>query len=296
METERSKFNKPAQGRGGKDSTKTVLTAAGVVAVGAAGAAVAATEWDNEVPADELPLEATPVEIAEEPAAEQTLQTAQTTQQSSPAQEIQPVDGGQTGSPATGQGQQTQEDPDKDDEPYSSIDDVDPDLIAQEITAVEIDPNDVDVADVLTIDNIDTFYFEDGSQMPVALVHTEDNAQYLMVDVDDDMTFDVICDLEGNPITQVEGSLTMSDVIDMFDETGGELAFNTEQIEQELAGTGDSAVDIIDTSGLAMVHAVPVTDEEFGEPSTEEETGGSETDDLAETETDEDDTIGELDA
>lgn len=294
METERSKFNKPAQGRGGKDSTKTVLTAAGVVTVGAAGAAVAATEWDNEELVEAQPVDTVAEDNVLDAAATQATQAAQPThqQQSSPVQEIQPVDNGQTSSTTTEEYQGTQEEPNKDDEPYNSVDDVDPDLIAQEITAVEIDPNDVDVADVLTIDNIDTYHFEDGSEMPVALVHTEDNAQYLMVDINDDMTFDMIYDLQGNPIAQVEGSLTMSDVIDMFDETGGELAFNAEQIEQELAGTGDSTVDIIDTSDLAMVHAV--SEEEFGEAQSEDEDEISEAEELAEAEASEEETTEEL--
>ena len=127
------------------------------------------------------------------------------------------------------------------------IDDVDPDLIAQELTAVEIDPNDVDVADIIQIDNVSTYYNPDGSEMPIAMVHTQDGAQFMMVDVDNDMTFDVITDLEGNPIVQVDGNLTFSDVEDMMDETGGELAYNPERDDQELANGEDPEDGILDT-------------------------------------------------
>ena len=83
--------------------------------------------------------------------------------------------------------------------------------------------------------------------MQVASIHTQDGGQFLMVDVDNDMTFDVITDLEGNPIVQVDSNLTFSDVEDMMDETGGELAYNAEQDEQELAYGGDPEDGILDT-------------------------------------------------
>ena len=304
METERNKFNKPSQAKGGKDSTKIVLTAAGATAVGAA-AAVAANEWNNDVPDKPEPAEPATNENAQEANAEGTAQQQAQQgsngnsggQQSQPDHEIHPVDNGQTvgqasvqpsgDAPVQPDNPVVQHDTTPDDVPYDPIDDVDPDLIAQEITAVEIDPNDVDVADMVVIDNIDTIYLEDGSEVPVATVHTEDNGQYLMVDIDDDMTFDMILDMEGNPVAQVDGNLTMSDVLDMYDETGGELAYNAEQIEQELAGSDNPEIDIIDTSDLAAV--TPVSDEEFAEDGSDDDDGN----DLADADTGNEEMIDE---
>ena len=225
METKRNIFNEKPQKKGGKDVTNVVLTAAGATVVGAGGA-LGATELLNDGRTDEDDLE------IEEVDDEQTAQTEdkpeeQPEQQAQPQQpvnpqpaqdpnEIQPVDnntvaGNQqpTDSPAQNNevGQQT-----GGNTPDPALNDVDPNAIAQEITATEVDPNDVDVADMVSVDNVDTMYFDDGSEMPVAAVHTSDGGQYLMIDVDNDMTFDVITDLEGNPLVAVDGNLTMSDI------------------------------------------------------------------------------------
>lgn len=314
MDTERLKLGKPAQAKGGKDSTKIVLTAAGAVAAGTA-AAVAANEWINDAPEEQPQTQVATEEDAQQTTTEQTSQqegqqgagnnNGQPNQQTDT--EIQPVDNNQTveqTSNATPQNNETgQTHPNEDDPAYDSVDDVDPDLVALEIIGEEIDPNDVDVADMVIIDNVDTIYMEDGTEVPVAVVHDENNDQYLMVDIDDDMTFDTILDMEGNPIASVDGNLTMSDVLDMFDESGEELAYNAEQIEQELAGSEDPGQDIIDTNDLAMldredaegmasITAIP--EEEF-----EEGVDDSESDDdteLAETDSDEGDMIDGFDA
>ena len=68
-----------------------------------------------------------------------------------------------------------------------------------------------------------------------------------MVDVDNDLTFDVITDLEGNPINAVESNLTMSDIEDMYDTSGDYLAFNESQNEKELSLGGNPEDDILVT-------------------------------------------------
>ncbi len=163
-----------------------------------------------------------------------------------------------------------------------------PDLIAQEITATEIDPNDVDLADIVTVDDVDTLYFEDGSEMPVAAFHTPDGGEYLMVDVDNDMVFDVVTDLEGNPVTAVEGNMTMSDIEDMMDETGEELALNPEQDDKELAWGEDPEDGIVDTDadGNYLAYNDRATsdeddwDDEEQEEIPEEEDADDEDDDM----------------
>lgn len=336
MDTERSKFKKDSQAKGGKDSTKIKLTAAGVVAagVGAGAGTAAATAWNNEGPHHEEPVQQPQEEISEN---NTNGQDAQEVQQNSSSQqgttstttgsqqtitEVHPVDSNQTTDvsqpeePAnvsdtiTNDIDTVVEEPLKDDEtPYDAdIDDVDPDLIVQGILTEEVDPNDVDVADVVTIDFIDTMYFEDGSEMPVAIVHTEDNEQYVMVDLDDDMTFDMIFDLEGNPIAPVDGNLTMSDVLDMFDETGDALAYDPQLTEQELIGSENPEQDIVDTTNgdLAMAdreHSgematiTAVSEDDYGDDDYDTNEG-DEDGDLAEADEDADDSdmIDDLDA
>lgn len=295
METKRNIFNEKPQKKGGKDVTNVVLTAAGATVVGAGGA-LGATELLNDGRTDEDDLEIEEVDDeqtaqVEDKPEEQPQQPAQPQQpvNPQPAQdpnEIQPVDnnnvaGNQqpTDSPAQNNevGQQT-----GGNTPDPSLNDVDPNAIAQEITATEVDPNDVDVADMVSVDNVDTMYFEDGSEMPVAAVHTSDGGQYLMIDVDNDMTFDVITDLEGNPLVAVDGNLTMSDIEDMMDESGGALAYNPDRDEMELANGENPEDGIVDTEGgdLAMADRTGDVEEEE-EDLMDELTDDMQDDDLA---------------
>ena len=272
METKRNKFNEQPQKKGGKDMTNVVLTAAGASIVGAGGALGAAEllndgktdeeELDIQMVDEELEQEELTAQV-EDNAEEQAQQTAaqhtaqnQNQQPVHEPEEMQPVDNGAVvadngnTAPSGNNGQQTGNETPAD----PALDDVDPNLIAQEITTVEVDPNDVDVADMISVDSVGTAYTEDGHEMGAAAVHTSDGGQYLMIDVDNDMTFDVITDLEGNPVVAVDGNLTMSDIEDMMDDTGGELAFDPGRDEMELAGGENPENGIVDTEDdyLAM--------------------------------------------
>jgi hypothetical protein len=223
--------------------------------------------------------------------------------------EIQPVDNGNVGpqqeetQPQETQPQETQQqehatndiDPQPDDiDPM--LDDVDPYQIAQEITATEIDPNDVDIADLVQVDYLDTMYFEDGSEMPVALFHTPDGEEYLMVDIDNDLTFDLVTDLEFNPLVAVDGNMTLSDIEDMMDETGDVLAYNPEQDELELMHGENPEADIVNTEDGYLAMADREADEEEIDQSIWDENDDEDEDPEAE----EDDELladaGDLDA
>lgn len=241
-------FSNGLQKKGGKDSTRVILTAAGATTVAAAAAGAAVLLDDEEKVEEPVDVQEQTTEDAEAATTQQSQQTTQQQTATTETDEIQPVASQSDEIQPTGDvggNQQTSDNTNNGEQ--NIIDDVDPDLIAQEITAVEIDPNDVDVADMIEIDGIDTLYGDDGSEMSVAAVHTQDGGQYLMVDVDNDMTFDVITDLEGNPIVQVDSNLTYSDVEDMMDETGNELAYNPDRDEQELANGEDPEDGILDT-------------------------------------------------
>ena len=201
----------------------------------------------------------------------QTVQT-DTTGQTAQTDTVQPTDGGQT-DVTTNDVPAGQSTGGHDNNP--AIDDVNPDLIAQEITATEVDPNDVDIPDMVYVDDIDTLFFEDGSEMPVAMVHTPDGGEYLMVDVDNDLTFDVVTDLEGNPVTAVEGNMTLSDLEDMMDDTGDVLAYDPEQDDRELIYGEDPEEGIVDTDAdgnyLAYNDRGSSDDREDDEEEAEEE-------------------------
>ena len=142
----------------------------------------------------------------------------------------------------------------------NEIDEVIPDEIAQELTS-EIDENDIDGSGIFDVSAIETHYDEQGNELQVAMIQTPDGGQFLMVDLDNDMAFDVITDLEGNPVSQVEASLTMSDVEDMLDETGGYMA-PTEHDSVELAQEVNvEEVDVVNTDGSGTDIAALESDE-----------------------------------
>lgn len=86
-------------------------------------------------------------------------------------------------------------------------DEVNPDEIAEAIIAEEqIDPADIDMADVIDFDEIGTVYTVGGESYTAASFHDSVGNQLVMVDVDDDGVFDIITDMEGNPITDGAGN------------------------------------------------------------------------------------------
>ncbi len=244
MDTQKNKFSNGTQKKGGKDVTRMVLTASGGVAVGAAGAAGAAALNQSEAlvepeKEEDLSIQAEQAQVVQEQPAQQVVTPSKPPVSSD---EIQPIDNSSN----------IQTEPVNNNQPVendvdSTIDNVDPTLIAEEITATEIDPNDNDMADMINVDMVDTLYVEDGTEMPVALFHTPDGGEFLMVDLNNDLTFDVVTDLEGNPVLAVESNLTMSDIEDMMDDSGNMLAFNEEQNNIELAQGGNPEDDIIAT-------------------------------------------------
>ena len=246
METKLSNSEENKRKKGGYDATRVVLTAAGAsLAGGAAGAVGTAAYIDSQTP--------THVVIDEEGDDEQDTgrQHAENTVEENETHQTPPRNDNEA-NPTTDEQQaeaqqQTPTDGGNQTPPVSdNIDQVNPDLVAQQVIE-EVDPNDVDRENIVQVDAVETMYDVEGNEMQVASVHTPDGGQFLMIDVDNDMVFDVITDLEGNPITQVDGGIAMSDIEDMMDDTGGYLA-PTEADDMELAmGEQVTAVDVINT-------------------------------------------------
>jgi hypothetical protein len=121
---------------------------------------------------------------------------------------------------------------------------VNPDEIAEAIISEEqIDPNDIDLANVVNFDEIGTVYTVDGESHTAAAFHDNEGNQLMMVDVDGDDVFDLIYDDSGEAIAEVPGKLTVDDAqIDIADD-GTYLAhndssntseFGSDTIEQDL--------------------------------------------------------------
>ena len=87
--------------------------------------------------------------------------------------------------------------------------DVDPDIIAEAIISEdEIDPNDIDPADVINFNEIGVVYTVDGDTYTAASFHDPDGNELMMVDGDE--IFDVITTPDGDIITDANG-MTVSD-------------------------------------------------------------------------------------
>lgn len=123
---------------------------------------------------------------------------------------------------------------------------VNPDDVADAIIAEEeIDPNDIDMADVVNFEEIGTVYNVDGSSYTAATFSDPDGNQLVMVDIDGDNTFDVIqdpetgaqlCDSEGNVISP---NLTTDDAEIAIDDTTGYLASN--DLDSNISGEDDAS-------------------------------------------------------
>lgn len=240
MDTKKFKIKSDgSKPKGGKNNTQTILTAAGVVAAGAAGLGYAVGRSEQEQVQEP---------VTEDPSQSQTTPTEQEQQNSQSSNqettnnssgenitEPQPTDSTQQ---QTAQNQQVSEE-----QQSNTNDDINPDEIAQQIAqANEIDNSDVDTNDVLSVEGLTTAFGPDGSEMLVAVVHTPDGGQYILADTDGDGIFSDVYDMEGNYVAEAEGNLTASDLEEMADDTGGYLAMT----DGEPIGD-DPTNDIIDT-------------------------------------------------
>lgn len=99
------------------------------------------------------------------------------------------------------------------------IEGVNPDEIAEAIIAeTQIDPNDIDMNNVLVFDELGAVYTVNGESYTAATFSDNNGNQMMMVDIDGDSSFDIITDANGNPITDEygfvadAGNLTVDDV------------------------------------------------------------------------------------
>lgn len=104
-----------------------------------------------------------------------------------------------------------------------------PDPIPEEdivdVIVEEIDPQDIDMEDVLLVDEIGTVYTVDGGELNAALIHDNQGNQAVMVDIDGDSVYDVIATPEGDVIAQVPGDIDVSDVELLYAQQHGDSGY-----------------------------------------------------------------------
>ena len=245
--------------KGGRNNTRTILTAAGVVAFGAAaggGGYAAGVAYGHPTP-EPKPDEKVDEKTEEKPETQDNQQSnnsnsQQTAQQTQPQNgdnitEPQPTDTTQNQQVDNTQNQQVnnnQTNTNGGQEPViDKPDEVNPDDIAQQIINEQnIDPYDIDSPTIISVDELATLYRADGSEMLVAAVHTPDGSQFVLADVDGDGYFTDVFDMAGNYVGEAEGNLMASDLEAMVDPTGGYLAHTSEEPQGD-----DPTNDIINT-------------------------------------------------
>lgn len=120
--------------------------------------------------------------------------------------------------------------------------------IAAILSGEEIDPRDVDMAQVVTFEELGTIYTVDGEELMAAAFHLEDGVEGVMVDVDSDGVFDNLAVLTNDgyiPVADAPG-YTIDDVELQLNPEVNYLAQNDDQ--DHTLGDDDFADDIIDVT------------------------------------------------
>lgn len=122
---------------------------------------------------------------------------------------------------------------------------VDPDEIAEAIIAEEeIDPNDIDMYDVINFDEIGTIYTVEGESYTAAAFHDVEGNNLIMVDIDGDNVFDVITDYDGNILADVPIEVTVGDVEEDIEDDTVYLAHDSSDNMDEY-GTDSLTEDLL---------------------------------------------------
>ena len=96
--------------------------------------------------------------------------------------------------------------PDSDPEPDDT-------LIDPVVPVEEIDPNDIDMADVIEdVTNVEVVYDVNGNEMIVATTHNSTVGEFYLIDVDVDGDIDVMLDAMGNMIPIEDQLITLTDI------------------------------------------------------------------------------------
>lgn len=123
---------------------------------------------------------------------------------------------------------------------------VNPDEIAQAIISEDhIDPEDMDMADVVNFDEIGTVYTVDGESYTAAAFHDAAGNDLVMIDVDGDNVFDVITDYDGNLISEVPGNISVGDAMEDIMEDETYLAYDSETDNVDEFDTDSLTEDIL---------------------------------------------------
>lgn len=250
METKKFKINKPESGNGENKSIKrTILSRAGFTLVGGlVGAAIGASGRKPEKVSEGIVSEEEVPQEVQDLLNESPQESTQQQTQQGDITEPQPMDNNHSANNSMNNATEVTDDP-RD--------------VAQSI-ANEIDPNDIDTENIITVNGYDYAFLPDGTQQQVFIGQTPDGTQYILADLDGDGMYGDIFDINGNYVTEVSG-VSESDLAEAIDETGGYIDEMLEAWEN-----GDNSSEIEE-----LAETETVSEEEMlaqlGEGENEEE-------------------------
>lgn len=126
--------------------------------------------------------------------------------------------------------------------------DVDPNVVATDITHGElIDPNDNDAPD-LAITEVGTIETADGQELSAASLTGDNGEELYMVDIDGDHNYDVVTDADGNVMAEVPEHITESDAESIHDADSGETAQYEGHDDSDIHDMDSDMHDDIDSS------------------------------------------------
>lgn len=257
MDTKKFKIKGAEKAKGGKFLNQRFVAAAGVATIGGfsagAGYAVVTGTGKRSDEPDKQPVTDGTEQQMSSPAMAEATPTSP--QQPAPAQPQQPADEylpTDSSHPSdTSQQPPTEEQPAPENQPVTGQDSVDPDLVAEAI-AHEVDQQDIDSENVLTIDQIGTVNGPDGNEIMAVVGHLPDGTQLLLTDIDGDGIFTDVFDMAGNYAGILEGNLTAGDLIEMYDDTGNYLAMTEETVGDDPVNGITNTEPAHEENGLAQ--------------------------------------------
>lgn len=121
---------------------------------------------------------------------------------------------------------------------------VDVNQIADDIIAIEeIDPNDIDMEDVLVFEEVGVIYTEEGDIINMATFYDVDGAEYVLVDIDGDLYFDFVFDDNLMPVAEVGNLISVGDAESQI---AGDLAhLEVDDVTNEAISDMDVSTDIV---------------------------------------------------
>lgn len=205
-----------------KDKTGKAVNVAVAVAAGAAGAAGATLINGQPLEAEEISEINTadsgaPTDVVEEVAEVATsgnTEAVEITESAPEPEALQPITDDITNGPGQAQANPSSGNPGNNNAEVQPepVEPVNPNEIAEAIIAEDqIDPNDIDMADVIDFDEIGTVYTIDGDSYTAAAFHDAAGNDFVMVDIDGDDVFDIVTDQMGNLVAEVPGCITVDD-------------------------------------------------------------------------------------